>query len=60
MANEKVKFEAPAGRILIQAYREEANWYDREEKPNKAAKMRRLADRMEALIRQQTAKKEVK
>lgn len=47
MAKPEVKFEAPVGKILINAYREEANWFDREDKPDRAKKLRAVADRMQ-------------
>lgn len=60
MAREGVKFEAPIGRILIQAYREEANWYDREEQPSKAARLRRLADKMDQAVKMRERAKQPK
>lgn len=63
MIKENVKFEAPVGRLLIQAFREEANWFEREArdagsereynaKLKKASMCRRLADRMDMSSRQ--------
>jgi hypothetical protein len=46
----EVKFEAPRGGMLIQAYREEANMFDREEKPHRAKQYRAFADRLQALV----------
>jgi len=46
---EQVRFEAPIGGLLIRAFREEANVFEREDKPNKAAQYRRWADRHQYL-----------
>lgn len=50
MAKPEVKFEAPVGQILIRAYREEANLFDREGKEKQARRLRSLADRMQTAV----------
>lgn len=51
----RVKFEAPVGKLLIQAYREEANLFEREGKEHRAKQYRRAADRMELSSKQHNA-----
>lgn len=49
MAREQVKFEAPVGRLYTQALREEALLDEKNEKFSSAIRLRRLADKLDAM-----------
>ncbi len=44
---EQIKWVAPNGGLLVDAYRQEANSFDREGKEQRAIQYRKAADRME-------------